>query len=199
MLGATDGSGGSTMASGYLPTPTNSGDLIAELAARAPKVGANTGLWPGLTIYRFTGPVGPSWEEIQSLSLCIVAQGRKAVSVDGVTYRYDPFHYLVLGSHLHFQAEILEASIGRPFLSLVLQIDPSLVRQVSSDMLERRTTVFRSRDAEGRPAEPACVSALDQEMLGVVLRFLHAVRTGADRRGLAPPLLAGGGRRGARA
>ena len=80
------------MASGYLPGSTNSGDLIAELAARAPKVGANSGLWPGLTIYRFTGPVGPSWEEIQSLSLCIVAQGRKAVSVDGVTYRYDPFH-----------------------------------------------------------------------------------------------------------
>jgi AraC-like DNA-binding protein len=176
------------MASGYLPTPTNSGDLIAELAARAPKVGANTGLWPGLTIYRFTGPVGPSWEEIQSLSLCIVAQGRKAVSVDGVTYRYDPFHYLVLGSHLHFQAEILEASVGRPFLSLVLQIDPALVRQVSSDMLERRTTAFRSREAQAQaqPAEPGCVSALDQDLLGVVLRFLRAVGTGTDRRVLAP-------------
>jgi AraC-like DNA-binding protein len=174
------------MASGYLPSPTNSGDLIAELAARAPKVGANTGLWPGLTIYRFTGPVGPSWEEIQSLSLCIVAQGRKAVSVDGVTYRYDPFHYLVLGSHLHFQAEILEASVSRPFLSLVLQIDPALVRQVSSDMLERRTTAFRSRDAQAQPVQPACVSALDQDLLGVVLRFLRAVGTGTDRRVLAP-------------
>jgi len=174
------------MASGYLPTPTNSGDLIAELAARAPKVGANSGLWPGLTIYRFTGPVGPRWEEIQSLSLCIVAQGRKAVSVDGVTYRYDPFHYLVLGSHLHFQAEILEASVGRPFLSLVLQIDPALVRQVSSDMLERRTTAFRSRDAQAQPVQPACVSALDQDLLGVVLRFLRAVGTGTDRRVLAP-------------
>ena len=174
------------MASGYLPSPTNSGDLIAELAARAPKVGANSGLWPGLTIYRFTGPVGPSWEEIQSLSLCIVAQGRKAVTVDGVSYRYDPFHYLVLGSHLHFQAEILEASVGRPFLSLVLQIDPALVRQVSSDMLERRTTAFRSRDAQAQPVQPACVSALDQDLLGVVLRFLRAVGTGTDRRVLAP-------------
>jgi len=174
------------MASGYLPSPTNSGDLIAELAARAPKVGANSGLWPGLTIYRFTSPVGPSWEEIQSLSLCIVAQGRKTVTVDGTTYKYDPFHYLVLGSHLHFQAEILEASVSRPFLSFVLQIDPALVRQVSSDMLERRTTAFRSRDAQAQPAEPGCVSALDQDLLGVVLRFLRAVGTGTDRRVLAP-------------
>jgi len=174
------------VASGYLPSPTNSGDLIAELAARAPKVGANTGLWPGLTIYRFTGPVGPSWEEIQSLSLCIVAQGRKSVTVDGMTYRYDPFHYLVLGSHLHFQAEILEASVSRPFLSFVLQIDPALVRQVSGDMLERRTTAFRSRDAQTQSVPPACVSALDSELLGVVLRFLRAVGTGTDRRVLAP-------------
>jgi AraC-like DNA-binding protein len=174
------------MASGYLPSPTNSGDLIAELAARAPKVGANSGLWPGLTIYRFTSPVGPSWEEIQSLSLCIVAQGRKTVTVDGTTYKYDPFHYLVLGSHLHFQAEILEASVSRPFLSFVLQIDPALVRQVSSDMLERRTTAFRSRDAQAQPVQPACVSALDQDLLGVVLRFLRAVGTGTDRRVLAP-------------
>jgi AraC-like DNA-binding protein len=174
------------MASGYLPNPVSSGELIAELSARAPKVGANTGVWPGLTIYRFTSPVGPTWEEIQSLSLCIVAQGRKAVTLDGETYLYDPFRYLVLGSHLHFQAQVLEASISRPFLSLVLQIDPALVRQVSSDMLERRTTVFRSRDAEALPVQPACVSAMDQELLGVVMRFLHSVGTDTDRRVLAP-------------
>jgi hypothetical protein len=36
---------------------------------RAPRDGGNTGAWPGLTIYRFTSPIGPSWEEIRSLSL----------------------------------------------------------------------------------------------------------------------------------
>jgi len=174
------------MVSGYLPSTVSSGDLIAELAARTSKVGANTGEWPGLTIYRFAAPIGPTWEEIQSLSLCIVAQGRKTVTIDGQTFMYDPFHYLVLRSHLHFQAEILEASISRPFLSFVLEIDPALVRQVSSDMVERRTTAFRSRDAEAQPVQPACVSALDQELIGVVLRFLHAVGTGTDRRVLAP-------------
>jgi AraC-like DNA-binding protein len=174
------------MTPGYGENPVASGELIAELAARAPDVGANTGLWPGLTIYRFTGPVGPTWEEIQSLSLCIVAQGRKVVTVDGTAYLYDPFRYLVLSNHLQFQAEIVEASVSRPFLSFVLQIDPAVVRQVSTDMLERRTTAFRSRETERRPAEPACVSALDQELLGAVLRFLRAVGTGTDRRVLAP-------------
>jgi AraC-type transcriptional regulator N-terminus len=174
------------MTSGYLPGIIGAGDLVAELASMATEAGANTGVWPGLTVYRFTAPAGPTWEEIQSLSLCIVAQGRKAVTVGGETYLYDPFRYLVLSSHLHFQAEILEASFGRPFLSLVLQIDPALVRQVSSDMLERRTTAFRSPGAEIRPTPEACVSALDQELTGVVLRFLRAVRNIADRRVLAP-------------
>jgi AraC-like DNA-binding protein len=176
----------STMTSGYLPSPAGAGDLVAELASVATAAGANAGLWPGLTVYRFTAPAGPTWEEIQSLSLCIVAQGRKSVTVGGETYLYDPFHYLVLASHLHFQAEVLEASIGRPFLSFVLQIDPALVRQVSSDMLERRTTVFRTRDAEAQSTPSACVSALDQDLLGVVLRFLRAVKTDSDRRVLAP-------------
>ena len=174
------------MTSGYLPSTIGAGDLVAELASIATESGANTGLWPGLTVYRFTAPAGPTWEEIQSLSLCIVAQGRKAVTVGGETYLYDPFRYLVLSSHLHFQAEILEASFGRPFLSLVLQIDPALVRQVSSDMLERRTTAFRSPGAETGTTPGACVSALDQDLLGVVLRFLRAVRDTADRRVLAP-------------
>src|ERR1700751_4662473 len=120
--------------------PAGAGDLIAELAPRAPLVGGNPNACPGLTIYRFTSPVGPTWEEIQSLSLCIVAQGRKAVTVDGQTFRYDPFNYLVLGSNLTFQAEILEAHPNKPFLSFVLQIDPAVVRRVSADMLERKAT-----------------------------------------------------------
>src|SRR6516164_4133806 len=172
------------------PSDLPAGAFIAELSHRAPLEGGNTGVWPGLTIYRFTSPTGPSWEEIQSLSLCIVAQGRKAVTVDGATYEYDPFHYLVLNSHLHFQAEILEATPAKPFLSFVLQIDPSVVREVTSDMLERRTTTFRQHAAENEPTDPpAFVSALDQELAGAVLRFLSSIDTGADRRVLAPMYL----------
>lgn len=175
------------MTTAHVDVAPSAGDLIAEIAARAPAVGANATAWPGLTVYKFTAPAGPTWEEIQSLSLCIVAQGRKAVTVDGQTYRYDPFHYLVLSSHLHFQAEILEATPAKPFLSFVLQIDPAVVRQVSSDMLERRTTAFRRHSAEQEPPDqPAYVSALDQELLGAVLRFLRSIGTGADRRILAP-------------
>jgi AraC-like DNA-binding protein len=164
----------------------NSGDLISELAARAPDVGGNDGGWPGLTIYRFTEPMAPTWEEIQSLSLGIVAQGSKAVIVEGKRYVYDPFHYLVLSSHLQFQAEILQATQRQPFLSFVLQVDPAVVKRVSADMVERRSTAFAAPSGSEPGPEPAAVSALDGELMGAVLRFLHSLDTGSDRRVLAP-------------
>lgn len=60
---------------------THPGGLIAELSRRASLEDANTGAWPGLTIYRFTSPGGLTWEGIRPQSLCIATQGRKAVRV----------------------------------------------------------------------------------------------------------------------
>ena len=164
------------------------GDLIAELAGRAPDTGPNGGDWPGLTIYRFHEPTQPSWEEVSSLSLCVVAQGRKRVTVDGRPYRYDPFNYLVVNNHMHFQAEIIEASVTKPFLSLVLQIDPAVVRRVSVEMLEQRQKAMVPAQREDS-SEQVFVSALDTDLMGAVVRFLRALSTGPDRRILAPAYL----------
>jgi len=107
-----------------------------------------------LTIYRFSAPTEPQWEEIQSLSLGIIAQGRKAVTAEGKRYAYDQFDYLVLNSRLHFQAQVLEASPDVPFLSFVLQIEPALVREVSAENV----------GAPRRPSCPAgCIGAVDRK------------------------------------
>jgi len=167
------------------------GDLIAELNSRARRIGLNTTDWPGLTMYRFEAPVTPQWSEVHALSLCVVAQGRKAVTVDGSSYRYDPFNYLVLSRGMRFEAEILEASVEKPFLSFVLQIDPAIVRRVSADLHEHTTTAFRrpaSRSAAARRA-PGRTTPLDANTTGAILRFLRAATIGPDRRVLAPMYL----------
>jgi AraC-like DNA-binding protein len=166
-----------------------SGELVAELRSHALSEGANEGLWPGLTVYRFDSPAAPQWEEVRSLSLSVVAQGSKTVTIDGSSYHYDPLNYLVLCNRRPFQAVIREASPAKPFLSFVLQIDPGVVRQVSADIfLERETVAFRSssQPKSRRNVEQAFVSSLDRDMLDAVLRFLRALSTGADRRVLAP-------------
>jgi AraC-like DNA-binding protein len=162
-----------------------SNDLAEELLTRSFGDGANVGLWPGMTIYRYIEPTVPKWDEIQSLSVCIVAQGRKAVTADGHHYVYDQYQYLVLRSNLHFQSQILDATPDKPFLAFVLQIDPSVVRKVSAEMVGRRG----SSDQPTAPTESqdqSVVSELDDELMSAVLRFLRSLTADSDRRVLAP-------------
>jgi hypothetical protein len=108
------------------------GDLIAELNSRARRIGLNSTDWPGLTMYRFEAPVVPQWSEVHALSLCVVAQGRKAVTIDGSTYCYDPFNYLVLSRGMRFEAEILEATVEKPLLSPTCSATSPACRRTSS-------------------------------------------------------------------
>ena len=167
----------------------STGDLVAQLKSKAFVAGTNDGLWPGLTIYRFDEPVAPLWEEVRELHLCVIAQGRKRVTQDGVAHYYDPFTYLAISGNSPFLTEIVEASKDKPFLSFGLMLDPELVREISADIImERQTTAFTTEPhAKAEPA--AFVSALDRDMMDAILRFLRALDTGPDRRVLAPTYL----------
>jgi len=162
-----------------------SNDLAEELLARSYGDGANVGLWPGMTIYRYVEPTVPKWDEIQSLSVCIVAQGRKAVTADGHQYVYDRYQYLVLRSNLHFQSQILDATPDKPFLAFVLQIDPAVVRKVSAEMVGRRGVADRPT-AQSESRDQSVVSELDDELMSAILRFMRSLTADSDRRVLAP-------------
>jgi AraC-like DNA-binding protein len=162
-----------------------SNDLAEELLTRSFGDGANVGLWPGMTIYRYIEPTVPKWDEIQSLSVCIVAQGRKAVTADGHHYVYDRYQYLVLRSNLHFQSQILDATPDKPFLAFVLQIDPVVVRKVSAEMVGRRG-VADHPTAPTESQDQSVVSELDDELMSAVLRFMRSLTADSDRRVLAP-------------
>jgi len=162
-----------------------SNDLAEELLTRSSGEGANVGLWPGMTIYRYVEPTVPKWDEIQSLSVCIVAQGRKAVTADGHQYVYDRYQYLVLRSNLHFQSQILDATPDKPFLAFVLQIDPAVVRKVSAEMVGRRGVADRPT-AQSESRDQSVVSELDDELMSAILRFMRSLTADSDRRVLAP-------------
>lgn len=163
-----------------------SGDLVAELKARAPKPGIIECDWPGLTVYRFDEPVEPLWEEVSQLHLCMIGQGRKRVTQNDVERYYDPLTYLAISGNRPFQTEIIEASPAKPFLSFGLQIEPELVREVSSDILLERETAAFTRNRSPEMASRGFVSAVDRDMMDAVLRFLRSLSTPTDRRVLAP-------------
>src|SRR6266536_2144414 len=81
---------------------------------------------PGLHLYRHSIPL----EQVYSLvepSVCVVAQGSKEFLLGESRYRYDPFHYLLVTVDLPYVGQVLEASKERPFLSLRLDLAPTLL------------------------------------------------------------------------
>jgi AraC-like DNA-binding protein len=157
----------------------SSADLVTELAARAGREGANVGLWPGLTFYRFTEPAEPHWDDPASVAIAIVAHRSAAA---GRGHQYDTFDCLVICNRADLEGQIAEASIHQPCLCFVLEVDPQLIRQLSANMPGCDKPVPMSDD----DGTGCVVSALDDELMSSVLRFLRSLSVASDRRVLAP-------------
>ncbi len=84
---------------------------------------------PGLHLYRHSFPLEQVYSVVEP-SLCVVAQGSKEFLLGESRYRYDPFHYLLVTVDLPYVGQVLEVSKERPFLSLRLDLAPSLVGEV---------------------------------------------------------------------
>lgn len=164
--------------------------IIDEMKRKTPQLGPNTSWWPGLTLYRFTSPQTSQWEKVAPLALCLIAQGRKAVRANAIEFQYDPCNYFVVNDGMRFEAEVLEASDKKPFLSLVLQIDPLIVRRVTAEMHDSLPSTSRSPSPSTRRSVlDAYVSPVEPHLTDAILRFLRALDTPADRRILAPIFL----------
>ena len=150
--------------------------LLGQLAARP---GRNTTPWPGLRCFRSPKPTVPD-PAVYTPSICIVAQGAKEFRLGEHRFRYDAFQYLAIGAAMPVSARVVEASAERPFLSMILDIGTSEVRDLLLDMEPDP----RSARWEGAP--PLRVSPLDARLLDAVIRFLEAVRDPLDRRILGP-------------
>src|SRR6266571_3745214 len=83
----------------------------------------------GLHLYRHSFPLEQVYSVVEP-SLCVVAQGSKEFLLGESRYRYDPFHYLLVTVDLPYVGQVLSASKERPFLSLRLDLAPTLVGEV---------------------------------------------------------------------
>jgi AraC-like DNA-binding protein len=162
--------------------PSTSARLLAELTNRARDEGANVGLWPGLTIYRFTRPTRPRWDEVDSPSLYLVAHRGTGQYPRDEGYGAGYFGYGVIGSRDEFDRNVVEASPDHPCLFVVLRVEPQVVRTVAATMRGREPTGLRIDDH----AAECPMSALDDELTCIVLRFLRSLSSLSDRRVLAP-------------
>jgi AraC-like DNA-binding protein len=151
---------------------------LAERIARAVPDDGFTEPLDGLWLRRASGPT-ETVHGVSTPAFCVIAQGSKEIWLGGECYRYDPAHYLMATSALPVASRITEASVERPFLNLLLRLDPALVGSV---MVEAGYPVPRTQSA----VRAIDVSPLDADLLDAVVRLVRLLDAPTDARVLAP-------------
>jgi AraC-like DNA-binding protein len=116
---------------------TNSMDVALEALGKSIARWTETGnqlitAIPGLSLYRRDAPTQPM-SSMQEPSLCLIAQGVKRVLLGDDTYVFDVHHFLITSVELPTIVQILQASRGKPYLSLLLKLDQREMAQLMAD------------------------------------------------------------------
>ena len=154
---------------------------LVELVARA--VGENGAVEApgGLRLLRQSSPT-PKDHGVSSPAFCVIAQGSKEVLLGDDSYRYDANRYLITAAALPTATRVTEASEERPYLGVVLGLDPALVGSV---MVETGYPAPGDRAA----VRAFDVSPLDAGLLDAVLRLLRLLDSPAEEAHFLRPLV----------
>ncbi len=153
-------------------------DELIERLARAIREDGTAEPLPGLQLRRASAPTELG-HGVSFSAFCVIAQGSKEIRLGDSRYRYDPSHYLVVTAELPYAAQITEASKERPYLGVVLKLDPTLIGSV---MVEAGQPAPRNHAA----LKAIDVSLLDADLLDAVVRLVRLLDSPADARFLAP-------------
>src|SRR3954452_15099837 len=103
-------------------------ELVERIGRAVPNDGVAEPL-KGLLLRRVSSPTELS-HGISIPAFCVIAQGSKELFLGENRYQYDPAHYLLATVELPIVSHVIEASPQQPYLSLRLQLDPTLVGSV---------------------------------------------------------------------
>ena len=132
----------------------------------------------GLHFNRSSSPKEPL-HSVYDPVFCVIAQGSKEIFLGNERYLYDPSHYLLLTAELPLVGHVLDASKERSYLSLRLELDPTLVGSV---MVEAGHPSPQNH-ADVRAIN---VSSLDAGLLDAVVRLVRLLDTPTEAPFLAP-------------
>jgi AraC-like DNA-binding protein len=132
----------------------------------------------GLRLNRSSSPSEPC-HAVSVPAFCVIAQGSKEVLLGNDRYQYDPAHYLLATVELPVISQILEASQEQPYLSLRLDLNPTLVGSV---MVE----AGYPSPQRGANVKAIDVSPLDAPLLDAVVRVVRLLSAPGEAQVLMP-------------
>jgi len=153
-------------------------DELVERIARVIREDGTVEPLKGVHLNRSSSPM-ESVYGVSDPAFCVIAQGSKDVFLGNERYLYDPSHYLLITAELPLVGYVLDASRQRPYLSLRLELDPTLVGSVMVEAGE----VTPQNHADVRAIN---VSSLDAVLLDAVVRLVRLLDTPTEAPFLAP-------------
>jgi AraC-like DNA-binding protein len=156
-------------------------DELVERVGRAVREDGAVEVLGGLRLLRQSSPT-PKDHGVSSPAFCVIAQGSKEVLLGDDCYRYDANRYLITAAALPTATRVTEASEERPYLGVVLGLDPALVGSV---MVEAGHPAPREHAA----VRAFDVSPLDAGLLDAVVRLVGLLDSPADEAHFLRPLV----------
>jgi len=102
------------------------GVLARHMARHVARDGVHATTIPRLFLIRSDRPTDPL-HALHAPALCLVAQGRKQVMLGREVFHYGPENYLTVSVDLPVIGEVTEASPGKPYLCVRLDLDPAML------------------------------------------------------------------------
>lgn len=153
-------------------------DELVERIAQAIREDGRVEPLKGLYLNRSSSPTKLVHSMFEP-AFCVIAQGSKEIFLGDERYQYDPAHYLLTTIELPVASQVIEASPEQPYLSLRLQLDPTLVGSV---MVEARLPSPQNHS----DVRAINVSTLDVSLLEAVVRLVRLLDTPTEAPFLAP-------------
>lgn len=161
---------------------------LAELVDRIARLTHGDGVHPtgvgALQLIRMSAPTECS-PSVYEPRLCIVAQGRKVVTLSDRTYHYDPLNYLVVSVTLPMIGQVVEATPDKPYLCLRIDIDPADIARLLVDA--GQSLAERGYGGSHHSADLGLYAArVNKTLMDAVLRLMRLLDTPQDLPVLAP-------------
>ena len=159
--------------------PPDRARLAHLLAAYAPHDGSFEMRIPGLMVSRLSRVNKECVHALRVSSLCIVAQGAKAVIVGDEVYGYDASQMIVFSVALPVAAQVTQASPSEPYLSLRLELDPHKVADLVLKVYPRGLPAVQERSA-------VYLTPVDDCIVNAAIRLMECLSHPGDAELLGP-------------
>ena len=133
---------------------------------------------PALTLHRRSAPTEPL-HCIYSLGLGVIAQGAKQVMLGDEVINYSPGRSMLTTIDLPVVSHVTQASARKPFLGLLLTLDPRQIVQMAAEL-------DLPQPSRERAFRPVSIERLDEALLDALVRLVELLEEPALVPRLAP-------------